>query len=387
MNQILAFVIIVAALGIGELIASATRARIPSLLVAMVIFLVGFWVGLPKDLFVKSGLLSIAALSTPMIVTHMGTLMSFKQVGQQWKALLIGIGALIGVGVLLLTIQSWIYGLTIAIASACPISGGIVAAMIGMDAMKAVGRPELQVLVVLFLVLQALIGMPVASNLLKRDVKKNWEKIMSTKKAGAASAAATEKKLIPPLPKQFQSPFVLLAKVAIVGWLAVLVAGLTKGVINPSIVAIVFGLFGYYIGFLEGDILTKSGTFTFFMLLLIASVMSSMGQATPQLILSFIGPIIVGFILGTIGIVVMSWLVGKLIGVSAGMAIAIGSTCLYGFPGNYIIVQEVARSMSSTDEEKQAVLDYILPPMIVGSYATVTIGSVIFAGIIAKFIS
>jgi hypothetical protein len=82
----------------------------------------------------------------------------------------------------------------------------------------------------------------------------------------------------------------------------------------------------------------------------------------------------------------MSWLVGKLIGVSAGMAIAIGSTCLYGFPGNYIIVQEVAESMSSNDEEKKAILDHILPPMIVGGYATVTIGSVIFAGIITKFL-
>jgi hypothetical protein len=386
MSQFLAFVVFVLALGIGELVSSATRARIPSLLVAMVIFLVGFWVGLPKDLVNRTGLLSLAALSTPIIVTHMGTLMSFKQVGKQWKALLIGIGALIGVGVLLLTIQRAIYGLPIAVASACPISGGIVAAMIGMDAMKAIGRPELQVLVVLFLVLQGLIGMPLASNLLKQDVKKNWDKIVAAKGNGAQTAAVPEKKLLPPLPKKFQNPFVLLAKVVIVGWLATLVAGLTNGVINASVVAIVFGLLAYYIGFLEEDILTKTGTFSFFMLLLIASVMSSMGQATPQLIASFIGPILVGFVLGTIGVVVMSWLVGKLIGVSAGMAIAIGSTCLYGFPGNYIIVQEIAKSMSSNEEEKKAILDYILPPMIVGGYATVTIGSVIFAGIVTRFI-
>lgn len=386
MSQFLAFVIFVLALGIGELVSSLTRARIPSLLVAMVIFLVGFWVGLPKDLVNRTGLLSIAALSTPVIVTHMGTLMSFRQVGRQWKALLIGIGALVGIGVLLLTIQRALYGLPIAIASACPISGGIVAAMIGMDAMKAIGRPELQVLVVLFLVLQGLIGMPLASNLLKQDVRKNWDKIVAAKGNGAQAAAVPEKKLLPPLPKKFQNPFVLLAKVVIVGWLATLVAGLTNGVINASVVAIVFGLLAYYIGFLEEDILTKTGTFSFFMLLLIASVMSSMGQATPQLIASFIGPIIVGFVLGTIGVVVMSWLVGKLIGVSAGMAIAIGSTCLYGFPGNYIIVQEIAKSMSSNEEEKKAILDYILPPMIVGGYATVTIGSVIFAGIVTRFI-
>lgn len=386
MSQILAFVIFVVALGVGEIVSSATRARIPSLLVAMVIFMVGFWVGLPKDLIAKTGLLSLAALSTPIIVTHMGTLMSLKQVGRQWKALLIGIGALIGIGVLMLTVQTLLFGLPIAVASACPISGGLVAAMIGMDAMKAVGRPELQVLIVLFLVLQGLIGMPIASNLLKRDVQKNWNKIMTDKNGDAQTEAVIEKKLLPTMPKLLQNPFVMLAKVAIIGWLAVLVSGLTHNVINSSVVAIVFGLFAYYIGFLEEDILTKTGTFGFFMMLLIASVMSSMSQATPQLIVSFIWPIIVGFILGTIGIVVMSWLVGKLIGVSAGMAIAIGSTCLYGFPGNYIIVQEIAKSMSSNEKERKAILDYILPPMIVGSYATVTIGSVIFAGIVTKFI-
>ncbi|MCX7027374.1 MAG: hypothetical protein NT061_07830 [Spirochaetes bacterium] len=386
MTQILAFLIFILALAIGEVVSTATKARIPSLLVAMVLMMVGFWVGLPKDLVAKTGLPALAAIATPMIVAHMGTLMSLKKVVQQWKALLIGAGALVGVGVLLLTIYSSIYGLPIAVAAACPISGGIVASQIAMEAMKTAGKPELQVLVLLFLVLQGLIGMPLASNLLKRDVKKNWDKIMSAKGASAGAEAVPEKKLLPALPKAYANPFVLLVKLAFVAWLASLVAGLTNGVINVSVVAIVFGLIAYFLGFLEEDILTKSGAFTFFMLLLLSAVMGSMNLATPQLIVSFIGPILVGFVLGVIGIVVMSWLVGKLIGVSAGMAIAIGSTALYGFPGNYLIVQEIARSMSHNDEEKKALLDYLLPPMIVGGYVTVTIGSVIFAGIVIKFI-
>jgi hypothetical protein len=255
-----------------------------------------------------------------------------------------------------------------------------------MEAMKTVGKPELSVLVLLFLVLQGLIGMPLAANLLKRDVKKNWDKIMSTKATSASAQAVPEKKLIPALPKEYSNPFVQLVKLAFIAWLASLVAGLTGGVVNVSVVAIVFGLLAYFLGFLEEDILTKAGAFTFFILLLLASVLGSMNLATPQLIVSFIGPIVVGFFFGVLGIVVMSWLVGKLIGVSAGMAIAIGSTALYGFPGNYIIVQEIAKSMSHNEEERKALLDYLLPPMIVGGYATVTIGSVIFAGIMVKFI-
>jgi hypothetical protein len=228
--------------------------------------------------------------------------------------------------------------------------------------------------------------MPLAANLLKRDVKKNWEKVMSTKGDSAEAQGIPEKKLLPALPKAYSNPFILLTKLALVAWLASLVAGLTKGAVNVSVVAIVFGLIAYFIGFLEGDILNKSGAFTFFMLLLLASVMGSMNLATPQLIVSYIVPILVGFALGVVGIVVMSWLAGKLLRVSPGMAIAIGSTALFGFPGNYIICQEIAKSMSKNEEEKKAILDYLLPPMIVGGYATVTIGSVIFAGIMVKFI-
>jgi len=386
MTQILAFLIFILALAIGEIVSTATKARIPSLLVAMVLMMVGFWVGLPKDLVAKTGLPALAAISTPMMVAHMGTLMSLKTVAKQWKALVIGVAALVGIGVLLLTIFSSIYGLPIAVAAACPISGGIVASQIAMEAMKTVGKPELQVLVLLFLVLQGLIGMPLAANLLKRDVKKNWDKVMSTKGASGEAGAAVEKKLIPALPKAYNSPFILLVKLAIVAWLASLVAGLTKGVVNVSVVAIIFGLIAYFLGFLEGDILNKSGAFTFFMLLLLASVMGAMNLATPALILSFIGPIVVGFILGVAGLIVMSWLAGKLLKVSPGMAIAIGSTALYGFPGNYIIVHEIAKAMSHNEEERKAILDYLLPPMIVGGYATVTIGSVIFAGIVIKFI-
>jgi len=73
-------------------------------------------------------------------------------------------------------------------------------------------------------------------------------------------------------------------------------------------------------------------------------------------------------------------------GLSPEMAFSIGSTALYGFPGNYMIVQEVSRSASKDPEEQRAVLNYIMPPMIVGGYATVTIGSVFLTGILINFL-
>ena len=295
---------------------------------------------------------------------------------------------MVGIGVLVLPIYSAIYGLPMAISAAAPISGGIVAGLMAMERMQAIGRPELQVLVMLFLALQSLIGMPLAANLLKRDVAKNWEKIVSTHRTNMAQGnpAEKEKKLIPPLPKEYQTPFLLLTKLALVAWAAVSFAGLFNDVIHPYIMTLLFGLLAYYLGFLEEDILTKANSISFLMLLLIAALLPSMSQATPQLIVSMIVPLLVGFALGVVGIGVMSYVVGRLIGLSPAMAISIGSTALYGFPGNYMIVQEVARSASQDPEEQRAVLSYIMPPMIVGGYSTVTIGSVLLTGILLNLL-
>jgi hypothetical protein len=230
--------------------------------------------------------------------------------------------------------------------------------------------------------------MPLAANLLKRDVRKNWDKIISTHQAAIANNdnAKKEKKLIPPLPREYQTPFLLLAKLALVAWLAVSFAGLLNNVIHPYIMTLVFGLLAYYLGFLEEDILTKANSSSFLMLLLIAALLPSMTQATPQLIASMIVPLLVGFALGVVGIGVMSYIVGRFLGLSPEMAFSIGSTALYGFPGNYMIVQEVSRSASKDPEEQRAVLNYIMPPMIVGGYATVTIGSVFLTGILINFL-
>jgi len=388
MTQLVAFLVIIAVAAVGDLLSVRTKARIPSLLVMMAIFMVGFWGIFPKDIVKVSGLAAMGALATPIIVTHMGTLMSFKQVGNQWKALLVGLGAVIGVGLLVFPVVSAVYGKYMAVSAAAPISGGIVAGIMAMDAMKAAGKPQLQVLVLLFLCIQGLIGMPIAANLLKKDVKNNWDKIIDSHKTKTANSKDTKevKKLIPSLPKAYQTPFILLAKLVLVAFLAVSTATLFNDVIHPYIMTLLFGLIAYYLGFLEGDLLSKASSLPFLMLLLIASILPAMTYATPKLVASMIGPLLLGFALAIVGISIISFIVGKLVGFSTEMAISVGSTALYGFPGNYMIVQEVARSASSNPEEQKAILDYILPPMIVGGYSTVTVGSVLLAGVLLKLL-
>ena len=90
-----------------------------------------------------------------------------------------------------------------------------------------------------------------------------------------------------------------------------------------------------------------------------------------------------GTLFGVVGIAGFSALVGKLLGYSIPMSVAIGLTSLYGFPGTRILSQEAAKGAGESPEEVAAIEHEILPKMIVAGFATVTITSVIVTSIIA----
>ena len=56
-------------------------------------------------------------------------------------------------------------------------------------------------------------------------------------------------------------------------------------------------------------------------------------------------------------------------------------TALYGFPPNAIITENTCTALAETPEEKEALMGHMFTPMIVGGFTTVTITSVIIAGV------
>jgi hypothetical protein len=68
------------------------------------------------------------------------------------------------------------------------------------------------------------------------------------------------------------------------------------------------------------------------------------------------------------------------------MAFAVALTALYGFPPNYILTEEGAKAIAENQEEKDFLMGEMLPQMLVGGFTTVTIASVIIAGIFVNFL-
>jgi len=57
-----------------------------------------------------------------------------------------------------------------------------------------------------------------------------------------------------------------------------------------------------------------------------------------------------------------------------------------GFPGTFIVSNEVATQLAESEEEREFILGEIMPKMLIAGFVTVTITSVFLAGFLVKFI-
>jgi hypothetical protein len=178
-----------------------------------------------------------------------------------------------------------------------------------------------------------------------------------------------------------------MCKVFFVGYLAVWFGELTGGVVHKLVLALIFGIIFYEIGFLEHDIFTKSNIGGYAMFFCLIPVCAGLTSADPAIVVNLIFPIALCFGLTITSLAVTSLILGKILGYSWAISMAVSVTCLFGFPGTFIVSNEVCTVMAESDEEKKKYLmANILPRMLIGGFTTVTIGSVILAGWLAQII-
>ena len=116
---------------IGEIVSTKTKAFVPSVFVVAVLFLLGFWSGIiPKDIIDVSGFSAIGIASMLVIVVHMGTMLSPKELLKNWKTVVISLCSLAGLVGLLLLVGSRLFDWNTVVVSIPPLAGGMTAAII-----------------------------------------------------------------------------------------------------------------------------------------------------------------------------------------------------------------------------------------------------------------
>lgn len=392
MNATLAAAIIFVVFAVGDMISAKTKAIVSMLLVASVVFLLGFWAGIfPTTMFADSTLLSMAGLLVTLLLVHLGTTIKLRDFGAQWRTVIISAVACIAISVAVFFIGQLIIDRGFALVGAPILSGGLVATLQMQSMAQDAGREELAVFATLVMCAQGFVGYPVASLCLKSEAKRIKAKLNSGELSASdleASKAAegSHKKLIPPLPAALNTPNAILAKVVLVALLSVTVSGLFHDAVNKLVWCLIFGVLCKEIGFLDENALGKANATGIVMPIITLSIFTNLASATPQMVGSMIVPLLVVIVIGSIAFSVVSILVGKIFGYSWQMSMAIGSSCLFGFPGTVIISNEVSESTGTTAEEKAFINEQIMPKMLVAGMVTVSITSVLVAGVMCKWL-
>ncbi len=386
------FLILAALYYIGEFVGTLTKAWVPSVFVIATLFLVGYWTVFPQEIVSQAGLgPPLGGMLVIMFcITHMGTIISIRQLLGQWRVVVIALAGLLGMILFCWFVCIPLIGRAYVIAGLPPLTGGIVAAIMMSQAAATKGLTEAAVLAIAMYAVQGFVGYPLTAVMLKKEGRRLIADFRGGKAgpaSGDAQPAEVEKsKLIPPMPEKFSSAAFILGKLMVVAYISIWVQKLTGGKVNAAVVTLILGIIATEIGFLERNALVKAGSFGFLMFVLMIYVFDGLKRATPEMVASCFGPMALMIVLGVFGLIVFSIVVGKALKMSWAMACAVSLTALYGFPPNLILTEEAAKALAETPEERQYLMDQMLPQMIVGGFVTVTITSVVIAGIFVNLL-
>ncbi|BFL77356.1 DUF819 family protein [Staphylococcus hominis subsp. novobiosepticus] len=378
--------ILFALLALGEIISTLTKARVPMLLTAMISFLLLKWAGILPNSILKTAILpSLGAIAIAPVIMHMGTMMPLSTLKKQWKAVIISLFGILGSTTLILVVVSLVFDFRTAASGVGPIAGGLVALLITIDKLKQLNLNYLIVLPALIQGLQSVVGLPLSSFFMKRYGK--YYISTGSQSEYSKNSSIKEKEHTNSLHKKYpilKNDVLRLFIMFTLASLAFIIGNYTH--IHYSIISLAFGVIGLKIGLFEQAEAEKNKSFTILVVAIMLIVIGSMGAITPKDLWHHLPAIILILLMGAIGILIGGSIAAKLIGWKYSKALPVALTALYGFPGDYLLCEEVSRSVSTNDEEKEALFKELLSPMLIGGFTTVTVASVVLTGIIMNFI-
>ena len=275
MPQMLALVLLLIILYLGDVVSTRTKAWIPSVFICAVLFLLGYWTFFPTDIVARAGIPNVVAVMFMyLLIVNMGTLLSINELILQWKTILISLSGIMGIIVVAIMVGYLFFDLNTIIVAIPPLVGGIVSAIIMAKGATEAGLPDLAVFAIIIYVMQGFIGYPLTSIMLKKEGRRvlkkyhegTWvvEKDVSTMDK---QAATTDENPMPGLfakiPASYNSSYFIFLRIAIVGFLAYSVSEVLKPVvsISPFVLCLLFGVVAASLGFLERHPLKKAGGF------------------------------------------------------------------------------------------------------------------------------
>ena len=385
MVAIYALTVVLIIFAIGDFTSSKTNAILSQPFIAAVLLLAFFWMGFPKTLVDDAGLAQIGSVVSGILIAGVGTTINFKELARQWKVILVSVVSVV-VGVAgIMIVGSLIIGREQAIAGAPIFAGSISAVIIMSEYFNTHDLAHLSALCSMLLTVQTFVGLPLSTIMMRRaasDFLKDRNNITLYLNEGQTAGSTKRKPL--QLPSSLSSATIVLAKLAATASLSYFLAGLTNGVIHYLVMALFVGLIFTRLGLLDENAMGKTGCSALFMVLILSSLFQSFAKITPSDVLDMLVPILVVLGVGSLFTGIVAIVLARITKMNPYLSIALGLTCMYGFPTTLFISQDVAKAYGKTEEEHAALSNYIVPKVVTAGIATVTIASVVIASYAIK---
>ncbi len=383
------FFIVAAIFAIGDFAGVATKAKLSAVFVALLLFLVGFMSGaLPPDIIKKAGLTDFGAMTSALLVFHMGTMINIKQLIQEYKTVITAILSMVVVMLAVLAVSP-IIGMKNAITTIPVLNGGIISTQIMTSGAQKAGLLIPAALATILYAIKKFAGSYPASFFGVKEAKIILEEYRANKLVlSTTDSKATEapvKEGFADRNKKYFTDFVCIAVSVCFAWIAVSLGKLTP--INFSIWALLSGAVLGYFRFVPERILEKGKTSGILSMLVFAIIVPSLAKVTfnDLLTMGFYMIVILGASLAALYLVFYI-LPGWKIRGSKNLAMGIALGQFLGFPATFLIANEVAKAVTDDEKEQEAVLAVIMPSYVVAGLATVTTFSIVIAGIFVNFL-
>lgn len=383
---------------IGNAVSVKSRGYISSVLVAVIVFLILMYTGVvPADICTTSGLAGmVSTFVIPFCIVDVASKLKLKELKSEWKTALIITVATLGIVVICSTVGVLTIGRARAIGAIGPLGGALLATTISQQMAVAMNAPDVAVFVMIVLVLQMLVGLPIASICLKqyiRSIRSNGELAahltLSPNTPAAAAAAADPQRKRSGFFRYVDSDYWVFFKIALVASLAYFIgtwlAPHTKSIINATLCYLIFGVLAAEMGFLDRGPLAKSHSQGIVHFALFSLLLSTFAGVTFEVMMSQILPAVAIILMAAVGMLLFSAILGKILKLNIWLAMGISMCCYIGYPGSQIVAEEVIRGTSDlTEEEAAACSSLIIPRMILG-YFVAAITSILAASVAVGF--
>lgn len=397
MSMYLGLLIVFGFFAIGDFLGVFTKAKLSSVFVALMLFLILFMAGvIPSDVIAIAGLTDLSKMAGGFLVFNMGTTVNLAQMKKEWKIVLMSIFAML-IAVFAVFLVSPLIGKKEAIVSIPIVNGGLVATQIMTNAALAKGFNQAAALGTLIFAVQKFVGTIPASRcglseakiLLEEyrkssQVRKNTQEI-NEEKTNIVNSNNEEKTPFYKKHEKYFTPYMTLGITAVVLYICDLIA--TKTDISISIWALLAGMTLSQLGLVPNGILDKGKSSGLWMVASFASLIPSLADISIKQLSQLAFQTVVVFAAVLVGIFIVLYFLPtwKFIG-SKNLCLGIAMSQLLGFPATYLIVNEVATAVAETSEEKDYIVKKLFPAFVVSGFVSVTTISIIIAGIFAKFL-